>query len=67
MTQYHPESCDCIVEVESNTYLKRCNLHVRSATVKICYAHNLSFTNRQTDRDDNFVRAKTERERIRRL
>lgn len=66
MTQYNPISCDCIVEVESNTYLNRCKLHESSRDVKECYAHNLQFTNLQNDAP-KYNRAKIERTRIRNL
>jgi len=69
MTTYHPISCDCIVQVEKAVYEKRCNLHKSERDVKVCYAHNLSFTNKASDRTDipEHKRARTEKERIRNL
>ena len=69
MTTYHPISCDCIVDVEQEKFNKRCNIQLTTIDVKDCYSHNLSFTGKATDRTSNptHKRAKTERERIRRL
>jgi len=66
-TIYHPLSCDCLIEVENAKYIKRCNLHVRSPNVRICYNHNLAFSNKSTDEKINRANLIAEKKRIRQL
>jgi len=63
MSEFTPISCDCLIQVETSTYLKKCRLHFNSRNVRDCYMHNVLFSEPLKTE----IEARAERERIRRL
>lgn len=70
MTTYKPDTCDCVIEIESQNFTKRCNLHKKAKDINEVLEHNRGF-NRTKYNDDKKINRKlcaeakrAERERI---